>query len=135
MFGTQPNHADFSNYHSLWFIRDLGESPMINAFPKTIAWMDRMKAFGEGARNEISGEQALDIARDSVPRHIAAEHRVDPAIGKRVQIAPADYAQTPTAGILVGVTPSQWILARQENGLGTLHVHFPQQGFSLTPVH
>ena len=135
IFGMQPNHADFSTYHSLWFIRDLAESTMINSFPKTVAWMDRMKAFGEGVRNEISGEQALNIAGTSSPRHIAAEYRTDPTIGKRVQIAPSDYAQTPTAGILVGVTPSQWILAREESGLGTLHVHFPQQGFSLTPVN
>jgi glutathione S-transferase len=135
IFGMEPNHADFSTYHGLWFIRDLGESPMVSSFPKTIAWMDRMKAFGEGARNEISGEQALNIAGNSSPRPIAAEHCTDSSIGKDVQIAPSDYAQTPTAGVLVGVTPSQWILARQESGLGTLHVHFPQQGFSLTPTN
>lgn len=134
LFGAHPDHADFSTYHSLWFIRDLGESRMINAFPKTMAWMDRMKAFGDGTRTEITAEQALDIAKNATPRPIAEEHRTDPLIGKPVSIAPSDYGQVPTAGTLVGATPTQWILAREEKGLGTLHVHFPRQGFVLTPA-
>lgn len=134
LFGAHPDHADFSTYHSLWFIRDLGESRMINAFPKTMAWMDRMKAFGDGTRTELTAEQALDIAKNATPRPIAEEHRTDPLIGKPVSIAPSDYGQVPTAGTLVGATPTQWILAREEKGLGTLHVHFPRQGFVLTPA-
>lgn len=132
LFGAQPNHADFSNYHCLWFVRELGESPIINGFPKVIAWMDRMKAFGEGSRTEISNARALEIAKDSAPRKISAEQLPDPLIGKSVVIAPADYAQDPAAGILVAVTPTQWIIARESKGLNTLHVHFPRTGFRLT---
>lgn len=131
LFGNQPNHADFSTWHSLWFIRELAESSMIAPFPKVNAWMDRMKAFGEGSRSEITAQQALEIAKSSTPRPIPPEHRTDPLIGKNVQIAPSDYGQVPTAGTLVGSTPSQWILARSEPGLGTLHVHFPKQGYSI----
>lgn len=131
LFGAQPNHADFSTYHSLWFIRDMGESSMIDAFPKTIAWMDRMKAFGEGRRQEIDAPQALAIARGCSPRPVPPEHRVDPLIGKPVRIAPSDYGQVPTDGTLVGATPHRWILARESADLGTLHVHFPKQGYSL----
>jgi glutathione S-transferase len=29
LFGQQPTHADFSTYHSLWFIHDLAESPLL----------------------------------------------------------------------------------------------------------
>ena len=131
LFGMQPNHADFSTYHCLWFIRDLGESAMINDFPKTIEWMDRMKAFGHGFRIEIDGERAFEIAKNSTPRPIAAESRTDSLIGKRVHVSPSDYAQVPTYGILVGATPTQWVLAREEKMLGTLHVHFPRMGFRL----
>lgn len=134
LFGAQPNHADFSTYHGLWFIRDLGESRMIDAFPKTIAWMDRMKAFGHGDRREITAQVALEIAKDSTPRAIPDAYRAGTMIGKSVKIAPSDYGQVPTAGILAGETPTQWILAREEQGLGTLHVHFPRQGYSLIPA-
>lgn len=131
LFGTTPHHADFSTWHSLWFIRDLGELRLIDSFPKTLAWMDRMKAFGHGQASELTAQQALDIAKHAAPRPVAPEHRTDTLIGKNVRISPADYGQVPTAGTLVGSTPSRWILARSEPGLGTLHVHFPKQGFAL----
>lgn len=131
LFGPQPNHADFSTYHGLWFVRDLGESSMVRAFPATMAWMDRMKAAGHGQYRDITAQQTLEIARDSVPREIPAAFRTDPLIGSRVRIAPSDYGQVPTDGTLAGSTPSQWILAREDRKLGTLHVHFPKQGFVL----
>jgi len=131
LFGAAPTHADFSTYHGLWFIRDLGESPLIDAFPATIAWMDRIAAFGEGLRREISAQQALDIAAGSEPRLIAPAHQADSHVGQRVTIAPADYGQVPTAGILAGATEHSWILARDESGLGRVHVHFPRLGYSL----
>lgn len=131
LFGNAPTHADFSTYHGLWFIRDLGESPLVNDFPATLAWMDRIAAFGEGVRTEITPQQALDSAAGAEPRPIAPAHQADPQVGQRVVIAPSDYGQVPTAGILAGATAHSWILARDENKLGTVHVHFPRQGYAL----
>lgn len=132
IFGTEPCHADFSVYHGLWFIRDLGERSMINDFPKTIAWMDRMKAFGDGQFTEITPQQSLIIARKATPRAIAEEHKADPRIGKRVTIAPNDYAQEPSQGVLVGATPTRWIIARENKEVGVVNVHFPKQGYVLS---
>lgn len=132
LFGAHPTHADFSTWHSLWFVRELAESPLVNTYPRTMAWMDRMKAFGEGHSQPLTAEQALEVARNATPRAIPPEFTTDPMIGKLVRIAPSDYGQVPAEGVLVGVTPSQWILAREEAGLGTLHVHFPRDGFLVT---
>ncbi len=134
LFGAAPSHADFSTYHGLWFIRDLGESPLVDDFPETLAWMDRIAAFGEGARSEITGQQALDAAAAAEPRPIAAACQADPLVGREVTIAPSDYGQVPTAGILAGATEHSWILARNDSRLGKVHVHFPQQGYSLQAV-
>jgi len=131
LFGKQPNHADFSTYHSLWFLHDLAESTLLDDYPKTLEWMQRMRAFGHGGRREISAQQALDIALQATPRSIPAAHRKDPQIGKMVQITPADYGQIATSGTLVGVTPNKWILARETAEVGSLHLHFPRQGFAL----
>lgn len=133
LFGKQPNHADFSTYHSLWFLRDLAESSLLDDYPQTLAWMDRMQAFGHGGRREISAQQALDIAREATPRAIAAVHRKDPQIGQQVRITPSDYGQIATSGKLVGATPTRWILARDVAEVGSIHLHFPRQGFTLAP--
>lgn len=130
LFGTQPTHADFSTYHSLWFIHDLAETPFLQGHPKLLAWMARMKGFGHGTSVAISEAQALQAAQ-AQPRTIAQEYRQDALIGQTVSIAPADYGCEPTTGVLVGVMPNRWIIARQDAELGTLHVHFPRQGYTL----
>jgi glutathione S-transferase len=134
LFATEPCHGDFSAYHSLWFIRDLGERSFINDYPNTIAWMDRMKAFGHGKRIEISAEAALAQARSAQPRAVPDELRQDSLIGRTVSIAPSDYGRDATTGTLVGSGPHRWILARESGDLGTVHVHFPRAGFTLSPV-
>lgn len=131
LFGEQPSHADFSTYHSLWMAREVAEWSALKAYPRVMAWMDRLQAAGHGQRTEITAEQALRIARDAQPRAIASEHRQDARIGQRVGIAPADYARDATLGRLVGVTPTRWIIARETPELGVVHVHFPQTGFEL----
>lgn len=133
LFGAQPCHGDFSAYHSLWFVRDLGERSFMNDYPKVIAWMDRMKAFGHGRCSEISADAALAQAAAAQPRAVPDDHLQDPLIGRQVSIAPADYGRDATDGVLVGSGPLRWIVARQDKELGTVHVHFPRQGFSLTP--
>jgi len=133
LFGAQPCHGDFSAYHSLWFVRDLGERSFMNDYPKVIAWMDRMKAFGHGRFSEISADAALAQAAAAQPRAVPDDHRQDPLIGRQVSIAPSDYGRDATDGVLVGSGPQRWIIARQDKELGTVHVHFPRQGFSLTP--
>lgn len=131
LFGSEPCHGDFSAYHSLWFMRDLGEKRIINDYPKTLAWMDRMKAFGHGQRTEISAEAAHQQAKDAQPRAIAPEFQQDAMIGKQVSIAPSDYGRDATTGKLVASMPQRWILAREDSGLGVVHVHFPKAGFAL----
>lgn len=134
LFGSQPNHADFSAWHSLWFLNDLAGSHRARNFQRTQAWMGRMRGFGEGERREIDPQQALAIARAAAPRVVDDAHRRDAHIGTAVKIVPTDYGHEPVTGILVGVTPTRYILARDTMECGLLHVHFPQQGFEITPA-
>ena len=134
LFGPAPNHADFSTYHSLWMIRELAESRMLKDLPRLNAWMDRMRAFGDGRPTPLSIADSLAIARAATPRSIEAEFRADVLVGQKVSIAPSDYGQVPTAGVLAGATPTRWILAREHAQVGTVHVHFPRQGYTLSPT-
>jgi len=134
LFGTAPTHGDFAAYPGLWFLCDLAESPLLQAFPKTNAWLDRMSAFGHGTVTDMSPMQALQAAQMSQPRRIDPADQQDPLIGQQVRIAPSDYGLTPTAGTLVGRTATAWILARTEPELGTVHVHFPIIGYAITPL-
>lgn len=134
LFGETPQHADFSTYHGLWMIHFLAESRLLRAYPRTVAWLERMQALGEGTPLPLSEERALAIARQSEPRDIAPEYRADALIGKPVSIAPADYGLVPTTGLLVGATLTRWIVARDDARVGRVHVHFPRRAYTLTPV-
>lgn len=138
LFGDKPNIADFAAYHCFWFVRDLSEKDIEKAFPKTDAWMDRMKAYGDGNPEEITAEEALNIAKLEQPRALverdAREHALEPLIGKTVLLAPSDYATVPTEGVVVGGAAHSWIISRTHSWVGEVHVHFPKHAYELTEV-
>lgn len=135
LFGDTPNSADFSAYHSLWFIRDLSDSRRVAPYPKVNAWMDRMKAFGHGHASEIAEEDALDRARHSEPRPLPnSVPGEEPEPGQQVRITPSDYGRAGVTGELRAATPDRWIIARTPEHFDTVHVHFPRNGFVLEPL-
>jgi glutathione S-transferase len=127
LFGESPCIADFSAYHGLWFIRDLGESRFTDRYPLVTEWMNRMRAFGHGRVTVISADQALDAALAAQPRELA-----DAASGAQVSIVPDDYGQVAVQGGLVSETEHGWVIARDNARVGRVHVHFPKQGFVIS---
>ena len=134
LFGDEPNIADFSAYHGLWFIQDVAELNFVKDHPSVIAWMERIKAFGHGIRTDISAERAIDIATEQQPRPLPTDNLDEEWIGRSALVSPSDYGKDPVKGVLVANSSHRWILQRKVNGSSTVHVHFPKQGFTLKPV-
>lgn len=131
LFGDTPTIADFSAYHSLWFIRDMGESRYVDRFANVSVWMERMAAFGHGRFTEVSAEHALDAALSTEPR--ALPDSIDTvANGQPITISPDDYGQIPVSGKLLAGTAHGWVLGRDHPRVGKVHVHFPKQGFVIS---
>ena len=134
LFGDSPNAGDFSAYHSLWFQRDLAEQPRFKRFPKVNAWLDRLQAYVQGNNTQISADQALEQARAASPRALPESTQDESLIGKTVSVAPDDYGRIPVEGTLVASTDERWIVARDEDAVGRVHVHLPRQGFVIRAV-
>jgi glutathione S-transferase len=132
LFGDAPTYADFAAYHTLWFHRAIGDLPMPAGLPHVTEWYQRMTAIGHGDREEISQTQVFAAARDNSPRPISGEHTKDAMIGKTVSIKPSDYALDAVTGTLVGSSETRYIVARETQEFGTIHVHFPRMGFEVT---
>lgn len=128
LFGDSPCIADFSAYHGLWFVCDLAEKPWLGDYPKTAAWMQRIKAFGHGQPHPLSEDEAIAMAHAPEPRALptpdGSEH-----IGTQVSIAPTDYGREAAIGTLVWSGAHESVIARKVPEAGLLHVHFPKQGF------
>ena len=53
------------------------------------------------------------------------------AIGTEVRVGPSDYGTVPVAGTLAAVTEDRIVIARETSEFGTVHVHFPREGYAL----
>ncbi len=127
--------ADFSLYHSLWFIaRATAVAGILDEFAHLRRWMARMAAFGRGDPHPLDSSAAVAIARAATPAALAqtASGQTPHAnTGQRVSIAATDYGIDPVAGVLISDAPDEFILRREDSAAGVLHVHFPKQGFAL----
>ena len=131
--GAAPSIADFAAFHPLWLHVRSRRRPLDARYGQLVRWYGRMEALGHGTREELDPERAFEAARSATPRPLpAATGDADARIGLRVSIAPTDYGTVPVTGVLVAATPSRCIVARETDRFGTVHVHFPQRGFSLT---
>ncbi len=136
--GREPSIADFSVYHSIWFMRDVAKLPgLLDATPRLAGWADRMAAFGNGERSDMSSADALAVARagktaDLSDRPFFDFHRV--ALGSQVTIGASDYGMDPVQGELVLADANEWALRRKDERAGDVIVHFPRLGFQMKKV-
>jgi glutathione S-transferase len=136
--GERPTAADFSAYHTLWWLRQPpSRDAWLQRFPTLCAWADRMAAIGHGQPEPMTADDAMQCARAAQstppwrPDWPAAD---DKRLGRTVQITPDDYGRDPCIGTLVAVSDRHFSLAREVPGVGMVRVHFPKIGFELTVV-
>ena len=138
LLGAQPCIADFSVYHSVWFLQSAPPvAGVLDAAPKLKEWAQRMTAFGHHQFDKVSAEYALEVARNSQPADTAHVPFIDfhgVALGERVAIMPTDYGIDPVEGELVISTDNELALRRTDPVAGTVVVHFPRIGFQLKKI-
>lgn len=133
LLGAQPCIADFSAAHPLWYVlRSPPAATVLDAYPKVLSWHARMRAFGHGRYSEIRSADAIALAA-SAPHRAATT--VEPglgfAAGDLVRVMPADYAQDPVLGQVVGLSRSEIVVSRTDPRAGRVQVHFPRIGYEV----
>ena len=96
-----------------------------------------MDAIGHGTMEPLTPEDALLIARNVQPAAIS-EFTPDPTNpyhrGERLRIMPTDWGFDPVEGELVAIDREIIALRRNDDAVGAVVVHFPRDGFAITPV-
>jgi glutathione S-transferase len=135
LLGEQASIADFSVYHSLWFLR---RAPMLagilQAYPRLLEWMDRVAEIGHGQFEKIRSVQAIELAAAATLQEYEDIDFVDThdiGLGERVAIMPNDYALDPVVGELVICSNNELALRRTDERAGSIVVHFPRVGFQM----
>ena len=135
VFGSTASMADFGLYHTLWPVwRAPGVRAILNPFPKTDAFVERIAALGHGKPEAITSTQALDIAKSAkrapFGRGIAIELE-GLKLGDTVEVLPVDYAFDPVRGELLTASADEIVVRREDPRAGILQVHFPRFGYEL----
>lgn len=133
VLGDTVSIADFSVYHSLWFIK---HKPVLKEkFEGLNAlndWLARVSAFGEGDYTELSSGQAIEIANDSTVGSIEQKNILKKfALGDEVTVTPGDYAFDPVIGRLVYSDRHEVVVIRTDERAGEVAVHFPRLGYDV----
>ena len=138
LLGETPTLADLCAYHPVWFIRNnAGVASLLEPFKSLLAWADRIKALGHGEATEISGEDAIALARNAgglLPLDGPMLEPEGARIGSKVTVAATDYGTDAVAGTLMHASVFEVAIKRRDERAGDVVVHFPRAGFKVTPA-
>lgn len=135
LLGSTPCIADFSAYHSAWFLEKIAPEPL-GPFANVRAWMVRIAAMPSGTVTPMTSDEALGVCRES-PSDFRSEVPFEDAggftEGQRVVVRAADYGRDPVEGELVMATANEVAIRREDPRAGVVFVHFPRVGYDITP--
>lgn len=137
LLGACPCVADFAVYAAPWFLETVGgRSALLDALPRTRAWMARVAKLGHGRRRAMRAADALSTAAACAP--LPCVERVDStpsgmALGDEVRVAAFDQ-QAQARGILAACDDERITLINRVAGLGEIATHFPRLGYRLSVV-
>jgi len=133
LMGAAPSIADVAVAQSIWYLRRAPPvATVLSAYPRLLAWYERVAAWGHGRSSALTGAEAIEIARRA-PGH--AEVAIAPGqpfeAGAEVTVTPTDYAADPVAGRVVGLGIDEVVIEREDPRAGRVHVHFPRIGYHV----
>jgi glutathione S-transferase len=135
LLGASASECDFSLYHVLWPVWKVPAArPLLDAWPRTFAYVERMAAFGQGTPEEITSARALQVAKGAKPAPVSQPQALETdgiALGESVQVMPVDYGFDPVQGELLQCSAEEIAVRRTDPRAGTVVVHFPRFGYQL----
>jgi glutathione S-transferase len=137
LFGAKPTVADFSLYHVLWSVwKPPIARPLLDPFPKTVALIERIAAFGHGRSSSMASAEALEVSKKSKADQIENAKAVETdgiPLGGMAEVMPVDSALDPVRGELLHCSADEIVLRRSDPRAGTVAVHFPRFGYQMKP--
>ena len=137
LLGDALEWADINAYFNIWMAG--GNIPssqnMFADMVKMKAWFARIEAIEDKGRQEISAQDALEIARQANPEMpLLGAHQPDESgidIGTQVEVFADDYGGDKVRGELRHCNDQQIIIFREDTDLGEVAIHFPRLGFRI----
>lgn len=127
--GASATAVDIHAYMNMWWVKAAipHVAPLLlEEFPKTRAWAERMAAIGHGKPSTMDSKEALAIAKAAT-----SDAKPGAGAGKKVSVAADDYGRDPVAGEIVFENAHEIAIRRSAPEVGDVVVHFPRAGFTV----
>src|SRR5262245_50223671 len=138
LFGSSFSVADAACFHPRWFLRSNSEAfTVVSERPALARWFQRVDAMGHGDVSPLDADEALAIARHSLPLTPEGTRGGDPnglKPGDRVVVTADDYGSERVTGELVRTSAQDIALRREDSAVGEVIVHFPRVGYRIRPA-
>ena len=135
IWGSQPDIADISLYFPLDFLSYCrnGNETILSQYPAISAWMERVAALGHGRRQELSGVEAIAVARAASPTvNPVSTVSEGPQPGDKVRVQWGAYSPTDLVGEVVEAHPRELAVAWTSQAAGDLIIHLPRSAGLIT---
>ena len=138
--GAKPGAADIHAYMNFWWLKAAVPhvtDRLLKEYPKIVAWVARVAALGHGKPVPMNSGEALAVAKAATPEARMAVDPFDPrglTPGTRVTVSADDYGRDPVAGTILFGNAHEIAIARSDDQVGDVVVHFPRAGFMVTPL-
>ena len=140
MLGAEPGLPDALCYYLVWFIRGrYSKGPeFLSQFNNLLAWEKRVEAIGHGRATDMDAKEALAVAKAAEPETQENAEPDDLARlkpGDTVAVEPTHVSGCPTvSGRILRLDAQTITLAREDDQLGAVAVHFPRVGYRVTKI-
>ena len=129
--GEGIGYADFCAYHPIWLALSVGGLKSLKGFAHVQGWYELMLGLGQGDRHELDPEAAFAAVAGADPAELPEDSLEHEALGRTVSIGPSDYGTDGVDGTLAAVLEDRYILARDTERCGAIHLHFPRDGYTV----
>lgn len=126
----KPTASDFSAYTMIWYHDILTNLKYVKEFKNLMAWYHRMLSLNNKHMEEISPELSIEVAKASKPAPIPESMTDSSRIGQIIEVPINDSLGTvicqPISGLLVGENNHNYIIKREHESVGVVHIHIPK---------
>ena len=138
VLGAQPSLADLSFFHPVYALKQIPQTASrLEPFKNLCAWMERIESFGHGKPTEMTGAEAVAVAKAVGP---ASGQGVDPhepnglRLGDRVAVVHESFGNDPVVGKLLASSVHEICVGRHDDRAGDIVVHLPREHYKVRRV-
>ncbi len=137
MLGAEPGLPDALCYYLVWFIRGrYSKGPeFLSQFQRLVPWEERVKAIGHGRPADMDSKEALAVAKAATPEtpETSDDDPTGLKPGDEVTVEPIGIGlPNAVTGRIVHISAQEIAIARADEQVGDVVVHFPRVGYWVT---